>query len=231
MVMRYVGVILFFLIFTFRSVSIEPVLRINQQVLAENLEAVKDNLGAKKTVAIELESVFYTAIKYYPELKDTKIVVKSKNIKTTMQCRPRMDFIFRKAENRTYIIYVDNKKKGNDGVLYKDLPLDARVGVMGHELAHVIDYRSMKNAGIVKFGVDYLNATKRKAIENGIDELAIEKGLGYQINAFSEYIFEDSQASESYLRYKMKFYFRPKQIKKLIAQNPIYYNKEDVLNH
>lgn len=225
---RFVWVSLIFSVLTLHSMSVEPVQEIDKNLVNDKLEALVLEYGAGKEVPAALKATFFTALSYYPELKNVDIKVRFKNIKTTMQCRPRWDFFLHKKSKRSYIIYVDNQIKNDYGVLFSELTLNAQVGVLGHELAHVVDYNAMNNLGIVKFGLNYLNMSKRKDIEHGIDLIAIEKGLGYQINDFSKYVFEDSGASVEYLKYKLKFYFKPFQIKNLIAQYPIY-NTDDVL--
>ncbi len=204
------------------ELNVTPVQKINKDSIHASLEKLKQLFGLNKKVPKELLSDFYVAIGYYPELKDVNIKVRYGNIKTTMQCRPRWDFIFRKKEKRSYVIYIGNKRKKANGVLYTDLPLNAQIGVMGHELAHIIDYQSMNNMQLSRFGIDYLISKKKKEIENRIDLIAIHRGLGHQIRDFSKYVFEESGASLKYLRYKMKFYFKPHQINEILATTPIY---------
>jgi len=227
--MRLVWLFILVLFATFRSLSVEPVQKISQDSIQTELREMLREYGLLKEVPEELQATFYTALKYYPELKDVRIVVKYKNIKTTMQCAPRWDFFLHKIENRTYVISVDEEVKNDYGVLFSQLPLNAQIGVFGHELAHVIDYQTRNTFEIALFGIHYLQVDKKKKIENSIDLIAIQKGLGYQINDFSKYVFEDSDASFDYLKYKRKFYFRPSQIRKLIAENPIYYSPNEVL--
>lgn len=139
-----------------------------------------------------------------------------------MQCRPRWDYFLHRKENRSYVIYIGKKIKNDYGILYENLPLNAQIGVMGHELAHIIDYQTMNNFQMSRFGIDYLLTKKKKEIENRTDLIAIHRGLGYQIKDFSKYVFEESGASFNYLKYKMKFYFKPNQIKEILATTPIY---------
>lgn len=179
-------------------------------------------LGDYVNVPKELEANFLSALSFYPELKNTRISVKYHNIKTTMQCRPRWDFLFHKRAKRSYVIYVDKRIKAGYGISYGELPLNAQIGVFGHELAHVVDYTSMNNLGVIRFGLDYLNHSKRKSIENSTDLRAIEKGLGHHIVEFAKCIFENSDISKEYLRYKLKFYFRPNQIEQMMLKYPVY---------
>ena len=222
--MKLEGVILFNLGFNFQDLGVKPVQKISKDSIQSNLEKLKRKFGFNKKVPKEIQSNFYTAIGYYPELKKVNIKVRYGHIKTTMQCRPRWDFLFHKKENRSYVIYIGNKIREGNGILYKNLPLNAQIGVIGHELAHIVDYQPMNNFQMAQFGIDYLKSKKKKEIENRIDLIAIHRGLGHQIKDFSKYVFEDSGASLEYLKYKMKFYFRPNQINEILAMNPIYCN-------
>ncbi|HKJ42327.1 MAG TPA: hypothetical protein VKA27_09530 [Sunxiuqinia sp.] len=222
--MKLEGMILFNLGFNFQELGVKPVQKITKDFIQSNWEKLKLKFGINKKVPKEIQSHFYTAIGYYPELKDINIKVRYGKIKTTMQCRPRWDFLFHKKENRSYVIYIGNMIKNDHGILYKNLPLNAQIGVMGHELAHIVDYRSMNNLKMIQFGIDYLKSTRKKEIENRIDLIAIQRGLGYQIKDFSKYVFEDSGASFEYIKYKMRFYFKPNQINDILAVSPIYSN-------
>ena len=221
--MKVEGMILFNLGFNFQELGVKPVQKVSKDFIQSNWEKFKLKFGINKKVPKEIQSNFFTAIGYYPELKDINIKVRYGKIKTTMQCRPRWDFLFHKKENRSYVIYIGDNVKNDRSILYKDLPLNAQIGVIGHELAHIIDYRSMNNFQMVQFGIDYLiKATKKKEIENRIDLIAIHRGLGYQIKDFSKYVFEDSGASFEYIKYKMRYYFNPNQINEILAMSPIY---------
>ncbi len=216
------GMILFNFGVNFQESGVQPVKKITKEFIQSNIEKLTRIFGFNKKVPKEVLSNFYTAIGYYPELRHVNIKVRYGNIKTTMQCRPRWDFLFHKKINRSYVMYIGNKIKNGNGILYSNLPLNAQIGVIGHELAHIIDYQRMNNVQLCGFGFDYLTEKKKREIENRIDLIAIHRGLGYQIKDFSKYVFEESGASFEYLRYKMKFYFEPNQIREILKTSPVY---------
>lgn len=166
----------------------------------------------------EFREQAYIALSYYPELKGKKIKFKYKNQKTTMACMPRLDFLFRKRENRTYVISIDKKLKNNEGILLGDVPFDAQVGVIGHEIGHVVDYEGKSILGIISTGFRYLFSSYRRKLENHIDEITIGRGLGNQLAEYADYVFHRSQASPKYLNYKRKFYYQPEEIQSLMAK-------------
>ncbi|NQU84823.1 MAG: hypothetical protein HQ541_03600 [Mariniphaga sp.] len=163
-----------------------------------------------------------TALNYYPELKGTSIQLIEKNIKTTMLCHPKSNFLFKKKEKRNYLIAIDNKLRKNRGILLDSVPFNAQIGVIGHELGHVVDYSGKTNMGVLFTGIGYLFPKYRRNLEEQIDRITIEHGLGYQVKNFSDFVVNHSNASEKYLKYKLKYYFTPAQIMSVISQYSIY---------
>ncbi|WP_163716424.1 hypothetical protein [Mangrovibacterium lignilyticum] len=190
-----------------------PVDSFNKNNVSKYLEGVDTTVYK---IPDEFREQAYVALSYYPELKGKKLKFKFKNQKTTMSCIPRWDFLFRKKANRTYVIRIDNKLKNNEGVLLADVPFNAQIGVIGHELGHVIDYEGKSIWGLIGTGFGYLFPAYRHQLENQIDEITIHRGLGNQLAAFADYVFHESQANEKYLQYKRKYYYQAEQIHSLM---------------
>lgn len=156
------------------------------------------------------------ALSYYPELKNTRIIFREKNIKTTMATRPRMDFLFHHKGKRVYCIFFDTKVKNEDGLLPSEVPFNALIGLIGHELAHVIDYEHKSAIGIVSTGIRYMGHHYREKLENATDRETISRGLGWQLYDWSEFVLEAPDVSEKYREYKEKYYYDPAQLKRII---------------
>lgn len=186
------------------------------------VDSLHNVYGSQKVYPEDLEQAFLLSLMFYPEFAETSIVVKRCNIKTTMQCRPSIGSFFKSKENRTYRIFVNNDSLGRDGVVFEELGFNAQVGIFGHELAHVLDYESKNNAQIAIMGLQYLTDRRRREIEQEIDMLAIQRGLGHQINDFAVFVFEESKVSESYKAYKKRFYLQPMQIRDILSTLPLY---------
>ncbi len=162
------------------------------------------------------------AMSYYPELKNVKIRFRQKNIKTTMASIPRLDFIFHPKGNRTYHIYVDNSLKKEKGLLLRDVPFNAQIGVIGHELGHISDYENRTNAGIAILGIGYLLPPFHRKLEHRVDEITIAHGLGYQIEAFSDFVFNRAAVNDRYKKFKRRYYYDSRQLTQLLERYPIY---------
>ncbi|MGQ8337709.1 hypothetical protein ACUNWD_14265 [Sunxiuqinia sp. A32] len=162
------------------------------------------------------------AMNYYPELSGKKIEFVRKDLKTTMASLPKLDFLFRKKENRRYQIFIDTKVKASKGLLLSEVPFNAQVGIIGHELGHVVDYENKSAVGILLTGVGYLFHPFRKKLERKVDEITVAHGLGYQVHEFSKYVLNDPHVSAKYKKYKRKIYYKPKQLSVLMQGYEIY---------
>lgn len=190
----------------------------DQAVYRDSLWQYTARYGKNKRFISTLQLQSLIALAYYPELYGVKIRFKLKNIKTTMQARPTTTFIFNSKKKRTYTIFIDKTVINKRGINILDAPFNAQIGILGHELAHIADYESCSNAGLLRFGVDYLDKKKKKNIEHYTDLLTIAHGLGWQLHDWAQFIFEDSGADPAYLRFKAKFYLKPDEIKKEIER-------------
>jgi hypothetical protein len=171
-----------------------------------------------KNIPSEFELAFYTALSHYPELQAIRIEMKLNSFKFTMAARPAKK-LFSKRKNRIYRIYANI---GNDftGILPATLSYNRKVGVIGHELAHVLDYSNKSLCGIVGTGIGYMFRSYRKKLEAKTDLEAIKHGLGWQLYDFEDFVLNRSDASEKYKKKKAKVYLNEKQIKELILNNP-----------
>ncbi len=65
-----------------------------------------------------------------------------------MQAQPRFTSFFRAKKHREYIILISRKIQiEGEKFTMEDIPSDVKVGWIGHELGHVIDYRSTHERG------------------------------------------------------------------------------------
>ena len=160
------------------------------------------------------------AISFYPELYDTSIEFKFKdNIKkSTMQAQPRFASFFRAKENREYIILISRKIQiEGEEFTMKDIPSDVKIGWIGHELGHVMDYRERTNVGMIIFGFKYLfSPIHIKEVERAADTYAIAHGMGDYILKTKNFILENAHLSEKYKVRIRNLYISPEEVMELI---------------
>jgi hypothetical protein len=190
----------------------------------EFIEHKKDSLRLilleNKQIDEGYEAAILAALMYYPDLKATNIRFKKSGITTSMAALPRGGNIFRKPQNRKYTILINNRINSNRVPLLSDVPFTAKVGVIGHELAHIVDYKTKSNIRLMYEGLAYYfnNGFKRK-LEHRVDCIAIYRGLGEGIIAFRIYIDNESDATEKYKIFKQKIYLSATDIERIINEH------------
>jgi hypothetical protein len=175
-------------------------------------------LAIHKRILPEFQKPALIALSHYPELRTTKIVFVEKRIRTTAACRPKWTFLFRSRENRSYTIYINDDTEKMKGALFQDIPFDAQVGLIGHELGHVSDYSRRSALAILGLGFRYLFVSGRSQIEKRVDVITIAHHLGWQLYDFDYFIFYKSKVSKEYKAYKRKIYYAPEDLKKMIGK-------------
>jgi hypothetical protein len=194
----------------------DPLRTLDSLFYSSILDSLQRVFDHNKTVPEEHKTVIYTALSFFPELDSTKIVFKEKSIRTTMNVRPTISsMIFRSRENRKYVIRMNNAKRPGRP-LFEDAPFNARVGILGHEFAHIIDYKNQGFFGMGRRAISYLFRKSKARYENEIDAYTVERGIGWQLYDWKNYVIQDSEASKKYLRFKKRIYMMPDDIMQLI---------------
>jgi len=152
------------------------------------------------------------AISYFPELSNSHIEFKKARISTTLNSRPKIwSLLFHSKENRKYIIRINTRKK-DSSIHFDAVPFKAKVGIMGHEYAHILDYSQKNFFQIIGRLFSYASKKRKIEFEHEIDMLTIEKGLGKELYEWSYYILNDSNATNDYKEFKRETYLTPKEI-------------------
>lgn len=183
-------------------------------------DSLKLNFGKNKKLVEGFELQSLIALSYYPELKNVPITFRYYNIRTTMEVRPEY-FSAIKDDNRKYIIFI-SKNTHTEGVLLKDVSFNAQIGVIGHELAHILDYESRTVKSLFGLALDYLIIKNHAKYERSIDELTIKRGLGWQELEFADFVENKSLATASYKHFKKINYLSSSEIENAIAKMTLY---------
>ena len=183
-------------------------------------DSLKLNFGKNKKLIKEFELQSLIALSYYPELKNVPITFRYFNIRTTAEVRPEY-FSAVKNYNRRYVIYI-SKNTHTEGVLLKDVSFNAQIGVLGHELAHILDYEGRTVKSLFGLALNYLILKNHAKYERYIDELAIKRGLGWQELEFADFMENKSMATAQYKRFKKINYLSSSEIESAIAKMKIY---------
>lgn len=187
-----------------------------------------------KIIPESIKKEVLTALAFYPELYDTSIEFKFKDRikKSTMQAQPKFSSFFGSKENRKYIILISRSIQIEDeDFTMDDIPSDVKVGWIGHELGHVMDYRERTNFGMLIFGIKYLFSSKAiREIERTADTFAVTHGMGDYILKTKDFILENADISEKYKARIRRLYISPEEVMELINEGKVEEELEEALD-
>lgn len=205
--------------------AIKPIRPVKNIVMIDYLpllDSLRATYGNHKYIAKEFELQTLIALSYFPELKNKVIDFKYQNIGTTMACRPDLISVLKGKSSRFYNILIDNDPNDTGNIILKDVPFNAQVGVIAHELCHILDYELMSVHELAKMGVEYANKKNRSDVEKRVDKLTIKRGLGWQLWDWSDFVLNRSKATIEYKFYKKKTYLSPEEIKNEMQKDSQY---------
>jgi len=185
---------------------------IDSTIYSSKLDSFKATLSRNKTILPEYELATYIALSYYPELINSRISFKKAKIKTTLNARPSVgSLLFRSKKDRNYVIRI-NKEIKDSVIHFNAIPFNAKVGLLGHEFGHILDYKDKTIFQVTKRLLAYSSKKSKAKFEKEIDAITIEKGLGWQLYAWASYVLNESNASIKYKTFKSDTYMTPSQI-------------------
>ena len=163
-------------------------------------------------VPAHLTKQFTVICNAFPELKNENIRLVFRKIPMTMQARPDIWPLL--IGKKKYLIF-SNTARSKNGIILEDIPFNGQVGVIAHELCHVLDYKHKSIWGIIKTGIMYLSPYKREHYEKATDYLAVKKGFGLQLHAWANYVMSEAHITDRYRKTKEKYYLSKKQIENI----------------
>lgn len=173
-------------------------------------DSLLSEVGKNKVFIPKFELASLVALMHYPELRETKIIFEEKSLKSTMAARPMGLQVLRSKGKRTYVIYINTTESVK--VPVDSVSFNAKVGVIGHELAHILDYESKSSLTVIGNGLAYSNKKFRSKFERATDQRTIDHGLGWQCFDWSFYVYHYKNTPSDYLEYKKKTYMSYEEI-------------------
>lgn len=192
--------------------QVEQVRNLDSTLFASQLDSLRETCSYRKTFLPDFETEIISALSYYPELDSTRIVFKEAKIKASLNARPTIgSLLFRRRANRKYVIRI--KPNNVDSVATLDqVGFNGAVGVLGHELNHIVDYSNRGFFRIIARLFSYTNKKGKRRYEGEIDRMTVEKGLGWQLYDWEDYVLNKSNAKAKYKDYKRAVYFTPNEL-------------------
>src|SRR6188768_1798147 len=186
------------------------------------LDNLKKEFEINKTIPTEIELECLTAISYYPQLKNVKIIFQFGSPLSTMVSRPKLKSIFRSGNKREYQIIVRKSGTSKSGLEWNELSFNSLVGWIAHELGHIVHYSHKTSGGVLFTGIKYAFPGYRRRMERFTDNLVIHHDLGYALFEGTDYCINHSNAKPHYKKYMEKYYLSPTEIKERISSKTFY---------
>jgi len=165
-----------------------------------DLDSLKRIIGTNKGLPPGFEIAGAIAYSAYPELKDVEINMVFMNGGAPMEARPEIITLFGLRRSRRYQILLNNEQQSYfEPILLRSLPFDAQVGVLAHELGHIVFYEQLNTLQLGKWGLNYLRDDDFRARhERSTDLMPVYHGLGSQIYQYAYFVRKDPTCKAFY---------------------------------
>lgn len=141
---------------------------------------LNEEYGINKKLPPGYEKVALRALSFFPELKNNRIHFKVRDKGAPASSRPAWGSLFRSAGKRTYMVFINSGKDSSRfGSIFFNASDSAQVGVIGHELSHVVNFSKETSLGLMGMGVAHVSKPYMDRFEFYTDSLSIAHGLGY----------------------------------------------------
>lgn len=187
----------------------------SEVIWAPKIDSLREAVGQNKTFIPKYELASLVALMHYPELKHTHILFETKSLGSTMAARPKGLNVLKKKGKRLYVVIINNTP--NVKVPVDSVSFNAKVGVIGHELAHILDYEHKGSLRVMGNGLGYVSKKFRAKFERATDQRTIDHGLGWQCYDWSHYVYHYEHTPQEYLEYKKKTYMSYEEIEQQIT--------------
>lgn len=184
--------------------------------------------GEHKDIPPGYEKPVVYALSYFPELKQTKIRFKiKKGSRGIIATRPTIGSLLRRSSKRTYIVIINDSINGSLFPAFPKSDVNGQVGILGHEFCHIVYFNSSTGLDLLGLAISHISRRYMDRFEYKTDSMDIERGLGYQLIAWNEYLQKGFRAMypnrsmPAGLTVASKRYMSIEQIKKQMAKDKL----------
>ncbi|HEY8402444.1 MAG TPA: hypothetical protein VIK89_14345 [Cytophagaceae bacterium] len=188
-----------------------------QPLSLSEIKQLEEKYGFNKNIPQQYKEQMLIALSHYPELVNTPIEVKTvQNSSYPLISIPQISSLLSPGEERKYLILInENEKAFPDELLLKNIPYNAQVGILGHELSHTLFYTQKNIPELIAPGIMYLLGSFQEKFEKTADIRTIQHGLGWQLLDFSTFV-RNRLSDSKYLSWIEKNYLSPDEIKQVM---------------
>jgi len=163
----------------------QPVKKNSMSVTGDTLYLFSQN----KKIPKEFELPILTALSHFPELKPIRINFITREAYTPLSTRPAFSSLIKRKSRREYNVIISTRSIDTlSHLLFKNLSFKEQVGVMGHELSHVVDFDRKNFIQTVASGVGHISKRYVDKMEYRTDLICIQHGLGKYLESYSLHV-------------------------------------------
>lgn len=188
------------------------------------IDSLKILVGENKILPEGFELQALLALSAYPELKSESIEFVFTKNGAPLESSFRILTLLRNRAHRFYRVNLNNAENSKyDPVLLRNLPFDAQVGILAHELGHITYYKKLSTWQIANWGIKYLISKDFRAKhEKTTDLMPVTHGLGSQIYQYAWHVRNNPECKPLYESYKGfidQFYLTDVEIREFINRS------------
>ena len=163
-----------------------PAFTDSSSISETQLIQLKKDFGRNKKYAPEYEKLVLPALSFFPQLKDYRITFKVRNHGAPLSTRPSYGSIFRHARKREYMVFISSDTTSQwKEIQLNRIPVMAQLGIIGHELSHIIEFKEKNSFGLMGLGISHVSTSYMNKFEFQADSICISKGMGDYLLACS----------------------------------------------
>ena len=165
-----------------------------------SLDSLQRIIGVNKGLPKGFEVAAAIAYSAFPELKDVGIEMVLTAGGAPMEATPVIKSLFSLTGDPRYQILLNDADSSYfDPILLRSLPFDAQVGILAHELGHIVYYEKLNIFGFGKWGLMYLISDDFVVThERSTDLMPLYHGLGNQIYQYARFVRYDPSCRAFY---------------------------------
>lgn len=155
----------------------------------EYFAGLRKEYANNKQYPLQLEKQILIALSYYPELKNTSISFRIRPRHAIGLTRTTWGGLLESPARRHYVITIsDSTEPALAPILFGKQTFNAQVGMIGHELAHIVQYAEKSSIELLQYVISNISARYVDRFEYKADAICIAHGLGHQLLEWSQYI-------------------------------------------
>ena len=163
----------------------QPINKNSASVTGDTLYRFSQN----KKIPKEFELPILTALSHFPELKSIRINFITREAYTPLSTRPVFSSLIKRKSRREYNIIISTRSIDTlSHLLFKNLSFRERIGIMGHELSHVVDFDRKNFFQTMANGIGHISKRFVDKMEYRTDLICIQHGLGKYLELYSRHV-------------------------------------------